>query len=192
LPEVKPNPELRKKLEKKSAEELFGELKKLDPARAKTIDPQNPRRLIRAIEIAKALGKVPPPAPKPNSKAKPALLIGVRLPEKKLKEKIEKRIKQMLRRGLIKETEKLKKSGLSWKRIDELGFEYKYPAMYLRGEIGKDELLERLIQSNLKYAKNQMTWFKKYAPETKWLKNPADKTRSLREAEKFVKNFFDF
>ena len=60
LPDVPPNPTLRKKLEQKSAPELFLMLTKLDPARAKNIDPHNPVRLVRAIEIAKALGKVPP------------------------------------------------------------------------------------------------------------------------------------
>lgn len=59
LPEVKPDPELRKELSEKSAPELFEILKKLDPMRASTIDAKNKVRLIRAIEIAKVLGKVP-------------------------------------------------------------------------------------------------------------------------------------
>ena len=59
LPEVKPNWKLRKELEKKTTEEMFKMLKKLDPARARNIDAKNPRRLIRAIEIAQALGKIP-------------------------------------------------------------------------------------------------------------------------------------
>src|SRR3990167_3851819 len=59
LPEVKPNWKLRKELEKKTTEEMFKMLKKLDPERAKTIDAKNPRRLIRAIKTAEALGKAP-------------------------------------------------------------------------------------------------------------------------------------
>src|SRR3989344_6085432 len=57
IPNVPPNQKLRKQLSKKSAEELFKILKKMDPKRAKTIDPHNPRRLIRAIEIVKTTGK---------------------------------------------------------------------------------------------------------------------------------------
>ncbi len=217
IPEVKPNPKLRAKLEKKTPEQLFKMLKKLDARRAETIDAKNPRRLIRAIEIARALGKVPKAGSQPTVAGSQTLFIGIKLPEKKLKEKVEKRMKQMLRRGLIKETEKLKNpptgGGLSWKRIYELGFEYKYPAMFLRGETcparrgGKPatkrertnpaerervnpaergKLLERLIQSNLKYAKRQMTWFKKYAPETKWIDPSAD---GFREAEKLARKF---
>ena len=59
LPEVKPNWRLRKELEKKTTEEMFKMLKKLDPERAKNIDAKNPRRLIRAIEITKEIGKMP-------------------------------------------------------------------------------------------------------------------------------------
>ena len=196
IPEVKPDLKLRAKLAKKSAEQLFKTLQKLDPERAKTIDRKNPRRLIRAIEIATALGSVPKPAKftwELNSQVdneadgRRILYIGVKLPEKKLKEKVEKRMKQMLKAGLVKETEKLKKMGLSWKRVNELGFEYKYPAMYLRGEISKDELLERLVQSNLKYAKRQMTWFKKYAPEAKWINPSAGGfTKAKHLAQKFL------
>ena len=60
LPEVPPNKKLREKLNKKTTTELFEILKKLDNERAKNIDAKNPRRLIRAIEIAEKLGKVPP------------------------------------------------------------------------------------------------------------------------------------
>ena len=59
FPSVKPNVQLRKELQKKTVEELFSILKKLDPKRAKTIEQKNPRRLIRAIEIATELGQVP-------------------------------------------------------------------------------------------------------------------------------------
>src|SRR3990167_5337205 len=170
LPEVKPNWKLRKELEKKTTEEMFDLLKKLDPRRAKNIDPKNPRRLIRAIEIAKALGKVP------NLEAKlPSYnisQIGVKLPDEILKKNIEKRIKKMLKGGLVTETKKLRKSGLSWKRIYELGFEYKYPALFLRGEISKDEMLAKMLTENWQYAKRQMTWFKR-DKRIKWANFPS-------------------
>jgi len=84
---VKPNWKLRKELEKKTTEEMFKMLKKLDPKRAKNIDAKNPRRLIRAIEIAKTLGFVP------NLEARPpswkAIQIGIKLGDEKLKVIIE-------------------------------------------------------------------------------------------------------
>ena len=161
LPEVKPNWKLRKELEKKTTEEMFAMLKKLDPKRAKNIDAKNPRRLIRAIEIAKTLGKIPNLAVKPPSWE--FLQIGVRLPNEILKKNIEKRIKKMLKDGLVAETKKLRNppngGGLSWKRIYELGFEYKYPALFLQKKISKDEMLSKMLIENWQYAKRQMTWF---------------------------------
>jgi len=170
LPEVKPNWKLRKELEKKTTEEMFNMLKKLDPERAKNIDAKNPRRLIRAIEIAKKLGKIP----KLKSMSRRDLdirQIGVKLPDEILKKNVEKRINKMLKGGLVAETKKLRKSGLSWKRIYELGFEYRYPALFLRGEISKDEMLAKMLIENWQYAKRQMTWFKR-DKRIKWINFP--------------------
>jgi len=167
LPEVKPNWKLRKELEKKTTEEMFNMLKKLDPKRARNIDAKNPRRLIRAIEIAKKLGKTP----KLKSMSRRDLdigQIGIKLPDEILKINIEKRIKKMLKGGLVAETKKLRKSGLSWKRIYELGFEYKYPALFLRRKISKDEMLAKMLTENWQYAKRQMTWFKR-DKRIKWI-----------------------
>ncbi len=179
LPEVKPDWKLRKELEKKTTEEMFAMLKKLDSERAKKIDRKNPRRLIRAIEIAKELGKIPNLAVKPPSWE--FLQVGIKLPDEILKKNIEKRIKKMLKNGLIAETKKLKNSGLSWKRIYELGFEYKYPALFLQNKISKEEMLEKIILENWQYAKRQMTWFKR-DKRIKWISKE-------KQAEKLIKYF---
>jgi len=180
LPEVKPNWKLRKELEKKTTEEMFNMLKKLDPERAKNIDAKNPRRLIRAIEIAEKLGKTP----KLMSMSRRDLdirQIGIKLPDEILKKNIEKRINKMLKSGLIAETKKLRKSGLSWKRLYGLGFEYKYPALFLQNKISKDEMLSKMLIENWQYAKRQMTWFKK-DKRIKWNKN-------YKEFGKLIKKF---
>ena len=179
LPEVKPDWKLRKELEKKTTEEMFKMLKKLDPERARSIDAKNPRRLIRAIEIAKALGKIPNLAVKPPSWG--SLQIGLKLPDEILKKNIEKRIKKMLKSGLVAETRKLKESGLSWKRIYELSFEYKYPALFLQGKISKDEMLAKMLTENWQYAKRQMTWFKR-DKRIRWISKE-------KQAEKLIKKF---
>jgi tRNA dimethylallyltransferase len=153
LPEVPPNLKLRKTLSSKSAVALFEYLKKLDKNRAKNIDRHNKVRLIRAIEIAKALGKVPKMmGVKPPYKF---VKIGLFLPNILLKKKIEKRVKKMLQVGLLKEIKKLKKLGVSEKRLKEFGFEYDNPTE------------EKVIKETFKYAKRQMTWFKK-DKEIKW------------------------
>jgi len=151
FPEVPPNIKLRKSLEKKSLTELLKILKRLDIKRAKNIDIKNKVRLIRAIEIAKTLGKVP----KVTEKTPPYkfIKIGLYLPQNKLKNKVEKRVKKMFNPptggGLLNEIKKLKKSGITEKRLKELGFEYYNPTP------------EKVISETLKYAKRQMTWFNK-------------------------------
>jgi tRNA dimethylallyltransferase len=153
LPEVPPNKKLRKDLAGKTPEELFKILKKLDRARAKNIDAKNKVRLIRAIEIAKALGKVP----KHTEEIPPYefIKIGLYMPLEKLENKVKTRVKNMFKLGLLKEIKKLKKQRVTEKRLRELGFEYFNPT------------LEKVIDGTLKYAKRQMTWFKR-DKDIKW------------------------
>ncbi len=153
LPEVPPNLKLRRELNKKSTEDLLKIIKKLDKKRAANLDPKNKVRIIRAIEIAEALGKVPEiKETKPNFKF---VKIGLFLPKDLLKLKIEKRMKKMFKDGLLLEIKKLKKSGISSKRLKELGFEY------------NDPTYEKVVKANIEYAKRQMTWFKR-DKEIKW------------------------
>ncbi len=159
LPEVPANPSLREKLEKKSLDDLASILKKIDDSRLKKIDTRNRVRLIRAIEIAHSLGKVP------EIKKKDAeyefLQIGLKLQPLELKKKIEKRLSARFKQGMIAEAERLHKKGLSFKRMRELGLEYRYLADYLENRISKDELIAKLQTEIWRYSKRQMTWFKK-------------------------------
>ena len=148
---------------------MFELLKKLDPRRAKNIDPKNPRRLIRAIEIAKTLGFVP------NLEAKPpsweVFQIGIKLSDDALKENISKRLIGRVKKGMIAEAKRLHSQGLSWRRMDELGLEYRYVAKFLKGEISKEEMIDKLKSEIWKYAKRQMTWFKR-DKKINWINHP--------------------
>lgn len=179
FPPVKPDWQLRKKLEKKSTKELFEILKKLDPNRAKKIDKNNPRRLIRAIEIVKKTKK-PVPEIKKESKYD-VLMIGIKKEKEELKKLIEKRLKKRLKQGMIKEVENLKKSGISWKKLESFGLEYKWIAKYLQKQISKSEMIEKLKKDIEDYARRQMVWFKK-DKRIIWIKN-------YKELERLVKNF---
>ena len=183
LPEVAPNAKLRAMLAKKSVVELFKMLKKLDPSRAKNIDSKNPVRLIRAIEIAKALGKVP----KVKSGTEyDALKIGLTLPDEVLKKRIYARLLARIKKGMLKEIENLHKSGVSWKRMNELGLEYRYGAMYLQGKKKKKEMIEKLNTESWQYAKRQKTWFKR-DKDTVWI-DPR-KNKEKLEIFRTVKQF---
>ena len=162
-PEVAPNKKLRDELGKKTAEELFFILKKLDAGRAKTIDAKNPVRLIRAIEIAKALGNVP----KIKNKAKhKTLYVGLNTDDAQLRSNIHERLLKRISIGMIEEVQKLQKgtngkNGVSWARLEELGLEYKYCALFLQKKITKSHMLETLEKEIWQYAKRQRTWWKK-------------------------------
>ncbi len=180
IPEVKPDWKLRKKLEKKSSKELFLILKKLDPKRAKLIDKNNPRRLIRAIEIVLKTKKPVPPLKKQPPEFD-ILILGIKKTKQNLKKLIKKRLLKRLRQGMIAEVKRLKKSGLSWKRLEEFGLEYRFVAQYLQKKLTRKQMIEKLQKEIEHFAKRQMTWFKK-DKRIKWIKNQ-------KEAERLVKEF---
>ena len=176
IPEVKPNWKLRKKLERKTIKELYQMLLKLDPARAANIDPQNPRRLIRAIEIVKTTVDVGRP-----------LLIGIKKSPQELKKLIAARLKKRIK-GIIIEVKNLHlpvgrqaKTGLSFKRLEELGLEYRFVAQYLQQKISYGEMIDAIQKESLQFTKRQMTWFKR-DQRIHWVKNQT-------EAQKLIKNF---
>lgn len=181
LPEVKPDPKLRKQLSTKSAVALYTMLEKLDPKRAKEIDPHNKVRLIRAIEIAKVLGKVP------KTKSKPlydTLMIGTDISPEVSKERISIRLKKRLRAGMIEEAKGLHERGLTWRRMEALGLEYRYLALYLQKKITKAEMIEKLQSEIIHYAKRQMTWFKRNK-RIKWI-GPSELKRISAVIQKFL------
>jgi len=158
FPNVLPNPVLRKKLSPLGVETLFAKLKKLDSERAKTSDRYNKVRLIRAIEIATVLGKVPKVISNPQFET---LQIGIKTDEKELKKKIHARLVTRLQQGMITEVRNLHKNGLSWKRLHELGLEYRYISNYLQSKSSKDEMFKKLETAIWHFARRQMTWFKR-------------------------------
>ena len=182
IPEVKPDWKLRKELEKKSVQDLFKMLKNLDLKRAKTIEKENKRRLIRALEIVIKTKK-----PVPSLKRKPAqfdfLMLGIKKSPEELKKLIKKRLLKRFERGMIAEVKKLKKSGLSWKRLEEFGLEYRYIALYLQKKISYQEMVGKLQKEIEHFAKRQITWFKR-DKRVEWVKN-------YQETERLVKNFLN-
>ena len=180
FPKIKPDWQLRGELEKLSTQKLFNKLKKLDPKRAKTIDKKNRRRLIRALEIVIKSGKPVPPLKKKPPEFK-VLMIGIKKSLKEIKKLIKKRLLKRLRRGMITEVKRLRKEGISWKRLEDFGLEYRYIAQYLQGKINRKEMMRKIQKESEHYAKRQMTWFKK-DKRIFWIKN-------YKEAKKIVKNF---
>lgn len=166
LPGVPPNLPLRKKLLALPAEKLYAMLRKRDPKRAEDIHPNNKFRIVRALEIIEALGKVPK-LEKPTLRYD-AKIYGIQTDRKTLEEKIYKRLISRIKGGMIKEVSDLHKAGLSWSRMDALGLEYRHIARHLRGKTTKEEMTAELYRHICNYAKRQATWFKRNKDIT-WL-----------------------
>jgi tRNA dimethylallyltransferase len=179
LPPVPPNLRLRKTLEKHSVQKLYGHLLRLDPRRAKTIDSQNPRRLIRAIEAAKVLGRV---APLRATAPYRAFWIGMAPDGKELRKRIYRRALLMIRQGLAEETKSLLAAGVSKKRIREFGFEYRAALDYGEKRIDRHTFLTELSKATWRYAKRQMTYWRRNK-KIRWVRN-------CREAESSIKHDF--
>lgn len=165
IPDVKQDPKLRKELDKLSTQKLFVMLKKLDKNRAETIDKNNRVRLVRAIEIAKTLKSVPPLTRGENKYN--FIQIGLRLDKTALKEKIHVRLIKRIKKGMIKEIENLHKDGVSWKRLESFGLEYRNVAEFLQGKVSRDEMINNLENKIVQFAKRQVTWFKRHK-NIKW------------------------
>jgi tRNA dimethylallyltransferase len=183
FPEVKPDWKLRQKLEKKSTSELFKKLKKTDPQRAKNIDAKNPVRLIRAIEICVALGRVPKKENKENKKYE-FLQIGIKRTKENIHERIKMNVEKRFKKGMVKEVENLHEEGVSWKRLRSFGLSYSLIPDFLQGKIDTKEILkEKIYLAEKNYAKRQMTWFQR-DKRIKWL---ADYDNIEKETKKFLK-----
>lgn len=176
-PSVPPNAKLRKHLEKKSVDALFMILQKKDLRRAKTIDRYNKRRLIRALEILAATKKpIPPLIKTPHYNA---LLLGIKKNKNELSKRIKKRLLYRLSHGMVKEIKKLLKNGVLYKRLFELGLEYRYVSEYCRGACTKKEMTEKLLRAIIQFAKRQETWFRQY-PDIAWIQNTPDAEKMVR------------
>ncbi len=160
LVDVPPNGPLRVELESLSLAELAARLEKCDPDAATRIDKNNPRRLIRAIEIASA-GYAQSAAHKSCPRYN-CLQLGLTWPLGILEERIEKRLRERLANGMIEEVAGLRSRGVPDLRLDKLGLEYRYITRYLRGELGTlDNLRLQLGTAIRQFAKGQLTWFKR-------------------------------
>lgn len=176
LPHVPPNTPLRDKLAKQSTPSLFRLLEAKDPERAATIEPAHKRRLIRALEIIEATGK---PVPKLTKHTPYTLvMLGVRRTPTKLALRIHARLQNRLRSGMLAEVRRLHAQGLSWKRLEGFGLEYRYVALFLQKKLSRTEMEAQLEQAILGFVKTQMRWFRK-DPRIHWISSASQASRLI-------------
>jgi len=170
LPNVPPNSAFRRIHNKTAVAELLCMLKKVDPERAQTIEPGNRRRIIRALEIAAVLGKNPAPR---AAIGYDVLWLGIAQPVKKLEKKIRLRLSARMKQGMVAEAKRLHAAGLSYKRMEELGLEYRSLARFLQGVITRDQMTDELNRAIRKYAVRQIRYWKRNK-DILWFKDARD------------------
>jgi len=164
---VPPNTALRTRLSTRPATELLAHLAALDPIRAEAIRKNgehfNRVRLIRAIEIATALGSVPsPPAPNPPD-PNTTLILAVLPDQATLHKNIEHRLPPRLAAGMLDEVAALhEKYHVPWTQLERFGLEYKWCARYLQGHCDMETLMKNIISESKKFAKRQRTWIRRW------------------------------
>lgn len=151
-------------------EKLREILKTINPKLHNSTDLTDRNRIIKAIAVSKASSKMDGAA-KLNS-----LNIGVNLSRDEIKKRITARLKKRLdEEGMIDEVKSLLKSGVSYDKMFFFGLEYKFIAQYLKGELNKNDMFQKLNSAIHSFAKRQMTWFRKMEREgvvINWIDGP--------------------
>lgn len=176
--------DIRKEVQKKAEqnlEELYEELKKVDPEYAHKISRRDKVRITRAMEVFYTTGKPFSSFHKENpffhKKRYNFLKIGLLLPRKELYQRINQRVLKMIEAGWIEEVKRLLERGFGpyLKVFRAIG--YGYLIKYLEGEINLDEAITLIQRDTRRYAKRQITWFKK-EPDVVWF-SPEEKEKIL-------------
>ena len=158
LPEVNPDPALRKELESLDDRQLMERLLRVKPRLHATTDTSSRQNMIRAIEIA----ELSPLGRRPSRPPLAPLVLGVEISGPELGQRIRQRLRRRLEAGLIEEVEKILAGGTPPERLEALGLEYRFVTRYLRGDIAdREQLFAELSRAIVAFARRQRTWFRR-------------------------------
>jgi tRNA dimethylallyltransferase len=113
-------------------------------------------------------------------------VLGIRLERDEVRRRITGRLRQRLENGMIEEVQRLHEGGIAWERLDYYGLEYRYVGAFLRGELGRNDMFQRLNSAIHDFAKRQENWYRKMERNgvaIHWLDGAAD---LLSEARKII------
>lgn len=183
LPDAPVDEILRKEMDSLDIEKLESILKNESEEIYRKTDISSKRRIIRGIEIARHL-KLNKKIKEEREMTLTPLIIGINPPRDVLLKSIEKRLNERLDEGMIEEVRELLKSGVSHERLIKLGLEYRYCALYVKGDITLDQMKKELNTAINRFSKRQMTWFRgmeRRGLKIHWLNSP-----SLNEARDII------
>jgi tRNA dimethylallyltransferase len=180
IPEIAPQTDLRRQLERLGPEELARWLRELDPTAAERIDPRNMRRVVRALEVTLISGR---PISELQEKTPPPYkihIIGLNLDRETLYERIDRRVDAMIAGGLVEEVVALRKQGYRAQLPAMSGLGYRQILAYLRGEMSLDEAVDRIKFETHRFARQQATWFRQDDPRISWFEPTAADAQTIQ------------
>lgn len=175
------NSERAKELSYIENDKLISLLEDLNPKLHNTTDLKDRNRLIKAILVAESMGEYD------DLNNIHILTLGLFEDREILKERIKKRLLHRLQSGMIEEVEILIEKGVSHDKLRFFGLEYKFISLYLTGELNYNDMRQKLESAIIKFAKRQMTWFRKMEREgvnINWIKNT-----EVSKAEDLIRSF---
>jgi tRNA dimethylallyltransferase len=188
------SPALRAELQSVPLPELLSELATGDPETYARIDQKNPRRVIRAVEIIRLTGKPVHRAAwsLEHESSTSGCAVGLSRPSGDLRRRIDGRVDEMFRLGLVAETERLLERGLAQNPVAIQALGYRQVAEHIRGQRCLAETIELVKIRTRQFAKRQMTWFKRQM-RLSWLNlaptdSPADSAIVIAMEWKKVQN----
>lgn len=176
---------LEQRVEKEGLEVLYEEAKKIDEEAIKNISVNDQKRIMRILEIYHQTGKTKTELEIESRREPPMyqyIVFAINMDREKLYERINKRVDIMLEQGLIEEVKELLEKYEEFPTSMQ-GLGYKEVASYLNGELTKEEMIEKLKMETRRYAKRQLTWFRK-DPNIIWLdglKSPEENIKIILE-----------
>lgn len=192
-PEVKPNEELRKKLESekesKGVNWLHDKLKALDPAAAQKIDPRNFRRTIRALEVIMATGKKFSEQRGQGESPYHLITIGLTRPREELYRRVDERIEAMYANGLMDEVQSLIARGYSPSLPTMSAIGYRECVQALAGQITVEEAKQLTRRATRVFVRRQANWFKESDPNIAWFQVEDGVISAI---EKNIRHLVDF
>ena len=169
VPRVPPQEALRREMEARPPEELLAELQRIDPESQEFIDPQNVRRVIRALEVYHATGK---PLSHWRTKDAPrfeSLVIGLKMAREALYERIDARVEAMMADGFEDEVRGLVGRGYGCELPSMSGIGYRELCAHMRDEMTFDEAVARTKTGTHRLARHQNAWFKAGDERIRWV-----------------------
>ena len=172
IPQVPPNREMRRRLESRAEQDdsqtLHQELQNIDPAAAEKINPNNIRRVIRALEIYYATGQPPSQLQRKEEPGFSVLVIGLTQERSELYRRIDGRADKMIHGGLVGEVQQLLEKGYSPLLPSMSGIGYKQIGQFVRGEMTLPEAVDKIKYETHRLARHQYAWFRLNDSRIRW------------------------